>query len=189
MAAHITQRCSSRLTFPGEMTVQLALRTGVYDAQGLRDSMEDACTIDHNLQLPSVLGEERSVFLGVYDGHGGRRAADFAAFNLPPKWAEHRANHESRTALRNGTPCALSPNRSPAMYTNFKWKQYSRSKTSSWTLPSVTIGRTERHSLSRLSKETSCSWPMWGTLSVSSVQEDRHLLYLRFTTPARTLTR
>lgn len=47
--------------------------------------MEDAHTIE--LDFCSTDGNEKSncVFLGVYDGHGGRRAADYVAHNLPIK--------------------------------------------------------------------------------------------------------
>jgi len=72
---------------PGEKTIQEKLRSGSYDAQGERESMEDAHTIDLHLQDPSN-DKQSCAFLGVYDGHGGRRAADFVAQNLPHKWAE-----------------------------------------------------------------------------------------------------
>ena len=100
---HITTRLESRVVLPGEKTIQEKLRSGAYDAQGPRESMEDAHTID--LQLVDPTDDEQScAFLGVYDGHGGRRAADFVAQNLPHKWAEKYSSVPDKgESLREGT--------------------------------------------------------------------------------------
>jgi len=51
-----------------------------HGVQGRRDSMEDAhFVIENFLEDPS----KPSALFAIFDGHGGRRAADFAAENLP----------------------------------------------------------------------------------------------------------
>ena len=45
--------------------------------------MEDAHTVEH--RLGNDLEERKCTFLGVYDGHGGRLAADYVAEHLPGK--------------------------------------------------------------------------------------------------------
>mmetsp|Transcript_10432 Transcript_10432/g.12870 ORF Transcript_10432/g.12870 Transcript_10432/m.12870 type:complete len:339 (-) Transcript_10432:22-1038(-) len=68
-----------------ENTIQKLIRTGVYEVQGLRESMEDAHTVELDLRGTTNAEASNCVFLGVYDGHGGRRAADYVAHNLPIK--------------------------------------------------------------------------------------------------------
>jgi len=50
---------------------------GVYSIQGSRAHMEDTYQAAINLG-----GKPKHAFYGVYDGHGGHRASDFAAENL-----------------------------------------------------------------------------------------------------------
>ncbi|CAL0315620.1 unnamed protein product [Lupinus luteus] len=49
----------------------------VYCKRGRREYMEDRYSATHNL-----LGESKLAFFGVFDGHGGAKAAEFAAKNL-----------------------------------------------------------------------------------------------------------
>mmetsp|Transcript_9902 Transcript_9902/g.17248 ORF Transcript_9902/g.17248 Transcript_9902/m.17248 type:complete len:426 (-) Transcript_9902:452-1729(-) len=56
------------------------LEHGVAEEQGRRPTMEDRHVLLKNLDL-GTLGSS-CAFLGVYDGHGGREAADFLAENL-----------------------------------------------------------------------------------------------------------
>ena len=61
----------------------LRLRYGAYGAQGPRSSMEDRHSV-----LPNFAGEVNGLkdplsFVGVYDGHGGVKAAEFCRDKLP----------------------------------------------------------------------------------------------------------
>lgn len=62
------------------------LSVGVSSEQGRRPTMEDAEIIMINLkeQFPDH-APEKSSFFGVFDGHGGRRAADFVAVQQKTK--------------------------------------------------------------------------------------------------------
>ncbi|CAL9211098.1 probable protein phosphatase 2C 57 [Musa acuminata AAA Group] len=62
------------------------LRSGAWTDIGFRHTMEDAYVCSDNFILDYGLqnyGEGPSAFYGVFDGHGGRHAADFACNNLP----------------------------------------------------------------------------------------------------------
>ncbi|RZC26295.1 putative protein phosphatase 2C 25 isoform B [Glycine soja] len=50
---------------------------GVYCKRGRREYMEDRYTAGNNLR-----GEHKLAFFGIFDGHGGAKAAEFAANNL-----------------------------------------------------------------------------------------------------------
>lgn len=62
------------------------VRSGGLAEIGFRQSMEDAYVrfdnFMHDYGLKNV-GEGPNAFYGVFDGHGGRHAADFASMNLP----------------------------------------------------------------------------------------------------------
>ncbi|MQM06014.1 hypothetical protein Taro_038836 [Colocasia esculenta] len=62
------------------------VRSGAWSDIGFRSSMEDAYVcfdnIMHNYGLKN-LGEGPNAFYGVFDGHGGKHAADFACNHLP----------------------------------------------------------------------------------------------------------
>lgn len=73
--APIEAELSSELTDTSHLT--LRLEYGVHEIQGKRKEMEDA----HHSEVTQQ-GETTVAFFGVYDGHGGRRAADFAAAKL-----------------------------------------------------------------------------------------------------------
>eukprot|EP01102_Stenamoeba_stenopodia_P011186 TRINITY_DN3421_c0_g1_i10.p1 TRINITY_DN3421_c0_g1~~TRINITY_DN3421_c0_g1_i10.p1 ORF type:complete len:445 (-),score=78.32 TRINITY_DN3421_c0_g1_i10:1230-2564(-) len=60
---------------------KIQIRYGLYEIQGKRKEMEDA----HHAE---VLNNGRA-FFGVYDGHGGRRAADFLAEHLHKHLMSH----------------------------------------------------------------------------------------------------
>ncbi|KAJ8470912.1 hypothetical protein OPV22_025255 [Ensete ventricosum] len=62
------------------------LRSGAWTDIGFRHTMEDAYVCSDNFMQDYGLqnfGEGPSAFYGVFDGHGGRHAADFACSNLP----------------------------------------------------------------------------------------------------------
>ncbi|KAL6524153.1 hypothetical protein OROMI_031248 [Orobanche minor] len=62
------------------------LRSGAWADIGTRSSMEDvyvcADNLSHDYGLNSINGRP-SAFYGVFDGHGGKHAADFACYHLP----------------------------------------------------------------------------------------------------------
>ncbi|KAL8521930.1 hypothetical protein ACS0TY_012184 [Phlomoides rotata] len=62
------------------------LRSGAWADIGSRSSMEDvyvcADSLMHEYGL-NIASERPSAFYGVFDGHGGKHAADFACYNLP----------------------------------------------------------------------------------------------------------
>jgi len=70
-----------------------------HGVQGRRDSMEDAhFVIDNFLEDPS----KPSALFAIFDGHGGRRAADFAAENFPTYLKSSLdSGIEPQEALRN----------------------------------------------------------------------------------------
>lgn len=53
---------------------------GFYCKKGRKEIMEDT----HNVTT-NIFGDDKQAFFGVYDGHGGRRAADFVAEKLGQK--------------------------------------------------------------------------------------------------------
>lgn len=57
-----------------------SLRSGEHAEVGCRDSMEDAVVLDDN--VPVAGAEDVVAFYGVFDGHGGRAAADFLKDHL-----------------------------------------------------------------------------------------------------------
>ena len=61
------------------------------DAQGVRESMEDA-----TLLSPALGGDVRLDLLGIFDGHGGARAATLSARRLPQHLAAHLPSRTSR---------------------------------------------------------------------------------------------
>eukprot|EP01095_Lingulamoeba_sp_RSL-Kostka_P013487 TRINITY_DN560_c0_g3_i1.p1 TRINITY_DN560_c0_g3~~TRINITY_DN560_c0_g3_i1.p1 ORF type:complete len:355 (+),score=130.39 TRINITY_DN560_c0_g3_i1:129-1067(+) len=69
--------------------IQQNLKYGVSDAQGKRESMEDAFYINLDLK-PSESEDDRSVaFFGVYDGHGGSFCSKYISENLHKHIIEH----------------------------------------------------------------------------------------------------
>lgn len=50
---------------------------GIQSSKGKRHRMEDTCCA-----IPCINGDPGEAYYGVFDGHGGRRAADFAAQHL-----------------------------------------------------------------------------------------------------------
>jgi len=50
---------------------------GIQSSKGKRRYMEDTCCA-----IPNINGDPGEAYYGVFDGHGGRRAADFAAQHL-----------------------------------------------------------------------------------------------------------
>ncbi|KAL2525492.1 putative protein phosphatase 2C 22 [Abeliophyllum distichum] len=62
------------------------LRSGAWSDIGLRPSMEDVCVCADNLMLDygfKKSNEGPNAFYGVFDGHGGKHAAEFACYHLP----------------------------------------------------------------------------------------------------------
>lgn len=62
------------------------LRSGAWADIGSRSSMEDVYVCADNLMRDYGLSnsvESPSAFYGVFDGHGGKHAADFACYHLP----------------------------------------------------------------------------------------------------------
>ncbi|KAL3844121.1 hypothetical protein ACJIZ3_001524 [Penstemon smallii] len=62
------------------------LRSGAWADIGSRSSMEDVYVCADNLMLDYGFdnsNESPSAFYGVFDGHGGKHAADFACYHLP----------------------------------------------------------------------------------------------------------
>ncbi|VDN04051.1 unnamed protein product [Thelazia callipaeda] len=52
--------------------------------KGERQDMQDAHVRLDQFELTSIRNIQRSAFYAIFDGHAGRRAADFAAEHLPP---------------------------------------------------------------------------------------------------------
>ena len=61
---------------PMEVDVE-GFRYAVSSKKGLREFMED-----NHKAIVNVLGDSKQAFFGVFDGHGGRNAAAFAAENI-----------------------------------------------------------------------------------------------------------
>ncbi|KAI3468294.1 hypothetical protein Pfo_024957 [Paulownia fortunei] len=62
------------------------LRSGAWADIGSRSSMEDVYVCADNLMHDyglNISNERPSAFYGVFDGHGGKHAADFACYHLP----------------------------------------------------------------------------------------------------------
>ncbi|CAA2966532.1 probable phosphatase 2C 22 [Olea europaea subsp. europaea] len=62
------------------------LRSGAWSDIGIRPSMEDVYVCADNLMLDYGVkksNEGPNAFYGVFDGHGGKHAADFACYHLP----------------------------------------------------------------------------------------------------------
>ncbi|GFP96041.1 probable protein phosphatase 2c 22 [Phtheirospermum japonicum] len=62
------------------------LRSGAWADIGSRSSMEDVYVCADNLMHDyglDISNSRPSAFYGVFDGHGGKHAADFACYNLP----------------------------------------------------------------------------------------------------------
>ncbi|KAI3454043.1 hypothetical protein Pfo_010706 [Paulownia fortunei] len=62
------------------------LRSGAWSDIGFRSSMEDVYVCADNLMRDYGLNnsnERPTAFYGVFDGHGGKHAADFACYHLP----------------------------------------------------------------------------------------------------------
>jgi len=66
---------------------------GIQSSKGRRRYMEDTSCAYDNLD-----GEGREAYFGVFDGHGGRRAADFAAQNLYKYMVAERVGTTSNVA-------------------------------------------------------------------------------------------
>lgn len=63
-----------------------AMRSGAWSDIGSRSSMEDAyLCLDNLLDSYGLKGPEDgpTAFYGVFDGHGGKHAADFACHHIP----------------------------------------------------------------------------------------------------------
>ncbi|GAU27687.1 hypothetical protein TSUD_126330 [Trifolium subterraneum] len=72
----------------------------VYCKKGIRKQMEDRYSASVNLH-----GESKQAFFGVFDGHGGTKASEFAAHNLEKNVLEViKSDYESdiEEAVRNG---------------------------------------------------------------------------------------
>jgi len=86
--AHLKSSKSSKKSKKktGDGEASTGLSAGICSEQGRRPTMEDAEVIMINLreEFPDH-APEKSSFFGVFDGHGGRRAADFVAKTLPQK--------------------------------------------------------------------------------------------------------
>ncbi|VDN20878.1 unnamed protein product, partial [Gongylonema pulchrum] len=53
--------------------------------KGERQDMQDAHVRHDHFDLGSISNIQRSAFYAIFDGHAGRRAADFAALHLPAR--------------------------------------------------------------------------------------------------------
>ena len=97
-----TIQCSSagHILVPSASSAQplfeLKLSVGVKSSQGRRPSMEDTHTvisqfIESNLNQPI----STAAFFGVYDGHGGRKAAEYAQDNFHSLLKNHPDLYEN----------------------------------------------------------------------------------------------
>lgn len=75
MGGMLTQPVTNKRSDQGE---GLGLRYGLSSMQGWRSEMEDA----HDVQVGLKYGLDDWSFFAVFDGHAGKRAAAFAAYNL-----------------------------------------------------------------------------------------------------------
>ncbi|KAK6927110.1 PPM-type phosphatase-like domain [Dillenia turbinata] len=72
----------------------------VYCKRGRREAMEDRYSASVDL-----LGDPKQAFFGIYDGHGGTKAAEFAAQNLHKNIVDEvvrRGDEEIREAIKHG---------------------------------------------------------------------------------------
>ncbi|KAL0393995.1 UNVERIFIED_CONTAM: putative protein phosphatase 2C 22 [Sesamum latifolium] len=70
----------------GDAEYMPLLRSGAWADIGSRSNMEDVYVCADNLMHDyglNTLNERPSAFYGVFDGHGGKHAADFACYHLP----------------------------------------------------------------------------------------------------------
>ncbi|KAA8525357.1 hypothetical protein F0562_007225 [Nyssa sinensis] len=71
------------------------LRSGAWADVGFRSSMEDVYVCADNFVSDfgvKSFNEEPNAFYGVFDGHGGKHAADFACYHLPRFIAEDKTS-------------------------------------------------------------------------------------------------
>ncbi|KAG2708122.1 hypothetical protein I3843_05G161600 [Carya illinoinensis] len=89
-----TDRFTSRDPTPRADAVCLSeIGVGVFSVKGKKKFMEDTHKI-----LPCLLGDSNKGFFGVYDGHGGKKAAEFVAENLHTNILEMMENCKEPTA-------------------------------------------------------------------------------------------
>jgi protein phosphatase 2C family protein 2/3 len=114
-----------------EVSFEPRLRCGVYSMQGRRKAMEDAHTIElsSNSYTPQITADSPRLqidtqvedattdcmssphsslcaFFGVYDGHGGKRASNFAATTLHQRiLANQHFQIDPKQAIREGFQC------------------------------------------------------------------------------------
>ncbi|VBB34290.1 unnamed protein product [Acanthocheilonema viteae] len=70
--------------------------------KGERQDMQDAhVRLDH-FGFTSICNIQRSAFYAIFDGHAGRRAADFAAERLPPKLKRKLEAYSDFASLEKG---------------------------------------------------------------------------------------
>ncbi len=90
----------------GPMTMDVALATGVAIHQGKRNSMEDYKLVSQ--------AQKNTALFGIFDGHGGAAAAEFASKNLanqfyatfPTQYAPQEPSQRAR-ACRDGLKSAI----------------------------------------------------------------------------------
>lgn len=70
----------------------LNIAWGVSERQGVRPTMEDAYAYE-SMQL----GESKAYYFGIFDGHGGARAADFAGQNAAKEFHDAYLDIEEKT--------------------------------------------------------------------------------------------
>ncbi|XP_059448059.1 uncharacterized protein LOC132179366 [Corylus avellana] len=89
-----TDRSASRDSAPQDDAVCLGeIGVGVSSVKGKKKFMEDTHKI-----LPCLQGKSNKGFFGVYDGHGGNKAAEFVAENLHTNILEMMENCKEPTA-------------------------------------------------------------------------------------------
>src|SRR5260221_695573 len=69
---------------------------GLFERQGVRETMEDAYVYSPLKLLPS---EPEAHYFGLFDGHGGDQAAQFAAEKAVPFFMEAFSTKQKETAL------------------------------------------------------------------------------------------
>ncbi|XP_057960204.1 probable protein phosphatase 2C 22 [Malania oleifera] len=105
-AAHVASPCKSLVRHPSLVRTKASdisvgpglstedcetefipiVRSGAWADMGFRTSMEDAYVCVDNFMRefgPKNFSEGPNAFYGVFDGHGGKHAADFACYHLP----------------------------------------------------------------------------------------------------------
>ncbi|KAH9312791.1 hypothetical protein KI387_027826 [Taxus chinensis] len=70
---------------------------GFYCKKGKKEDMEDTHKVTTNIN-----GDDQQAFFGVYDGHGGRKAADFVAEKLGQKIVDLMLKSGENGQLENG---------------------------------------------------------------------------------------